>query len=157
MQTNNNWFGYEEIEPYIKEHAVLKTREAPEYDAWILTGRIKFPLLIIKIECTNSALLDLLNINPHQCQSEHYHYFFEFCAGCSYIREELKPFAEHEVIKSLITAICKTVERGYIKESYSEEEDGIDGTITYYVKWPIKLIWHETATSYVFPKTMKNK
>ena len=154
---NLKLFGYEEVEAYVKEHVVLKEERVPEFDDWKLIGTIRFPLLITKVEYTNPELLDYISVDINSLNENYTHYYFKFGVNCNYTHEELKPFAEHEVIKDLVNEIIKSVNCGYVKISFSEEEDGVKGTVTYHVKWPIRLLWHETVTNYVLPKVLCEK
>jgi len=149
---NLKLFGYEEVEAYVKEHVVLKEERVPEFDDWKLIGTIRFPLLITKVEYTNPELLDYISVDINSLNENYTHYYFKFGVNCNYTHEELKPFAEHEVIKDLVNEIIKSVNCGYVKISFSEERDGVEGTITYYVKWPVRLLWHKTAGIYILPK-----
>jgi len=129
-----------DIRAYCKEYARIERTARPELNAVSYTVVLKFPLLVNRIECSSPELWEFVPVSQQELQNESVHLFFTF-AFTSLVHADaaMLPLREEYVIDKLYDLIRQALNEGHITAAFSEDRDGIEGTVTFYISEPLRI------------------
>lgn len=140
-----------DIRSYCKKHALIERSMRPELNAVSYTVVLKFPLLVYRIECSSPALWEYVPVSPQELANEPVHLFFTFAfASLVHADAAMLPLREDYVVDKLYDLIKQALNKGSITASFSEDNDGIEGTVTFYISEPLRsIVVHDSARASV--------
>ena len=127
-----------DIRAYCKEYARIERTVRPELNAVSYTVVLKFPLLVNRIECSSPELWEFVPVSQQELQNESVHLFFTFAfASLVHADAAMLPLREEYVIDKLYDLIRQALNEGHITAAFTEDRDGIEGTVTFYISEPL--------------------